>query len=532
MSVSRDVSHVNLIWAVIYTTMFAYVNSMGIYGMDAYKVVVEADVSPGMYKFNVVGLPDPAVSESRERVRSAALNSRLYFPTGKIVVNLAPADMKKTGPVYDLPLLTAILAATNQLDYKLLEKSVFVGELSLNGELHGIDGVLPMILKAQEEGFESIYIPYDNAAEGVAVEGIDVYPVDTVNSLIDHLKGEKKLRSVKNSSCEVKTTGQTLDFSDVKGQTMAKRSIEVAASGGHNILMIGAPGSGKSMLAKRIPTILPDMTYEESIETTKIYSIAGMMEPGVPLIRTRPFRAPHHTMSPASLSGGGAIPHPGELSLAHNGVLFLDELPEFQRNALEILRQPMENGQITISRVMGSVTYPCSVMVVAAMNPCPCGFYGNAKRSCVCSDKAVAKYMSKLSGPLLDRIDIQIEVPSVEFETMSSTSRGESSAVIRERVNRARKIQQERFAGAGISCNAFMTEPMVQQYCTMTGEAKNTLKNAFEILGLSARGHDKILKIARTIADMEQSETICEAHISEAVCYRSLDKKYWGGFRP
>lgn len=506
--------------------MFSRINSLGVYGMDSFLVQVEADITPGMYKYNIVGLPDTAVSEARDRVRSAIRNSRKYFPNAHITINLAPADVKKEGPLYDLPILVALLVSSNQLE-DTLQDSAFLGELSLNGEVRPVNGVLPMIIRAREAGIRAIYIPRDNAAEGAAIDGITVYPVDTVTSLLRHLSGEQPIQPVKPADYQVLTAESNLDFSDIRGQESAKRAMEIAAAGGHNVIMIGPPGSGKSMIAKRIPTILPDMTQEESIETTKIHSIAGDLPQGVSLIRTRPFRAPHHTTSAISLSGGGVTPRPGEVSLAHNGVLFLDELPEFSRPALEILRQPMEDGRISISRVSGTVTYPCSVMVVGAMNPCPCGYLGHPTRNCSCSERAAAKYINRLSGPLLDRIDIQIEVPPVEYETISSDRKGESSADIRKRVNAARQIQQQRLKNTAAGCNAHMDEGQIHQYCVITPTARTLMKKVFEVLGLSARGHDKILKIARTIADLDGSEIIDDKHISEAIHYRSLDRKYW-----
>ena len=509
--------------------MFASVNSVGLFGLEAYTVSVEADLSGGMPRFDMVGLPDAAVSESRERVRSAIRNSGLDFPVSRVTINLAPADIRKEGPIYDLPVLIAVLKATGQLKCKT-DTQAFIGELSLSGEVRHINGVLPMVIQARKAGFQEIYIPHANLAEGAVVEGIAVYPVKTVAELLAHLRGENKLSPVTAADYTESTLPPDLpDFADVKGQHEAKRALEVAAAGGHNVMMIGPTGSGKSMLAKRIPSILPDMTFEEALETTNIYSVAGALPPEVSLIKVRPFRSPHHTVSPAGLSGGGAVPHPGEISLAHNGVLFLDELPEFSRTAMEIMRQPIEDGKITIARVAATFSYPCSVMLVCAMNPCPCGFYGHPTRKCTCPAGAPQRYLSRVSGPLLDRLDIHIEVPPVDFDDLSKTAKEESSASIKARVDRAREIQQARLAGTGITCNAKMDASLTRKFCTPTPAAAAMLKAAFEKLGLSARAYDKVLRVARTIADLDGAEQIDVPHIAEAVQYRSLDRKFWKG---
>lgn len=507
--------------------MFASVNSVGLFGIEAYTVQVEADLSAGLPRFDVVGLPDAAVSESRERVRSAIRNSGLDFPVSRITINLAPADIRKEGPIYDLPLLIAVLKATGQLKCDT-DSRAFIGELSLSGEVRHINGVLPMVIQARKAGFQEIYIPYGNLAEGAVVEGIAVYPVKTVTELLAHLRKESTITAVTAKDYTEYTLPPDLpDFADVKGQYEAKRALEVAAAGGHNVMMIGPPGSGKSMLAKRIPSILPDMTFDEALETTNIYSVAGALPPEVSLLKVRPFRSPHHTVSPAGLSGGGAVPHPGEISLAHNGVLFLDELPEFSRAAMEIMRQPIEDGKITIARVAATFSYPCSVMLVCAMNPCPCGFYGHPTRPCTCPAGASQRYLARVSGPLLDRLDIHIEVPPVEFEELSKTAKEESSSAIKARVDKARIVQQKRLAGTGISCNAKMDSALTRKFCRPTPAAAELLKNAFEKFGFSARAYDKVLRVARTIADLEGAEQIDVPHIAEAVQYRSLDRKFW-----
>ena len=508
--------------------MFSKIKSVGLLGLESYMLDVELNITGGKFSIEIVGLPDTAVSEAKERIMAAISNSGYEMHmTSHHTFNLAPADVKKEGSVYDLPMAVAVLSATKQIrgDYK---ESVFIGELSLSGTVKSIKGVLPMVIASKEHGVKDIYVPFDNCEEAAVIDGINVYGVKSLKELVEHINDVNKLKPVEVKPFKHYELPDYLpDFKDVKGQFEVKRAFEVAAAGGHNVMMIGPPGSGKSMLAKRIPTILPDITVDEALETTKIYSLSGNLSKENPIINYRPFRAPHHSVSPAGLSGGGTIPKPGELSLAHNGVLFLDELPEFTRNTMEVLRQPIENGTITISRAACALTYPCSVMLICAMNPCPCGYFGHPTRKCSCPKNAPARYLSKVSGPLLDRLDIHIEVPPVDFNQLSDREESESSASIRERVNKARKIQLERFKGTNVTCNAKMTSSLTRKYCVLSETASKTLELSFEKLGLSARAYDKILKVARTIADLDEAENIENKHILEAIQYRSLDRKFW-----
>ena len=509
--------------------MLAIINSVALQGLEGIIVKVEVDVSNGLPGVDLVGLPDSAVRESRERVRAAIKNSGFDFPIKRITINLAPADIRKEGPLYDLPIALGILAASEQIDMNQLQQYIFVGELSLDGAIRAINGALPCALSVNQHGYPSLVVPTANACEAALVKNINVYPASSLADLVSTLKGEKELlpHQVDLNSILNTTPREQLDFADVKGQQVAKRALEVAAAGGHNFLAMGTPGSGKTMLARRLPGILPDLTFEEAVEVTKVHSLAGQLQEHQPLVTRRPFRAPHHSASPASIVGGGRIPKPGEISLAHHGVLFLDEVLEFRKDVLESLRQPLEDGIVTVSRVQSSLTYPAQIMLICSANPCPCGFYGDTLQDCSCTPLQIQRYMKKLSGPLLDRIDMQIEISRVKFSDLETTQPEEPSTLIKERVEQARAIQRQRLARSKASCNAQMSAHTVRKHCKATPEAHSLLREAFKKLHLSARSHDKILKVSRTIADLAGSNIIEVEHIGEALQYRSFTN-VWG----
>jgi len=544
--------------------MLATVTSGAVIGIDGYIIEVEVDIAQGLPAFDIVGLPDSAVKESRDRVRTAIRNTGHMFPVKRITVNLAPADIRKSGPAFDLPIAVGILIGTKVLPQEAAEGTFYTGELSLDGALRPVSGVLPMILAARDNGRNTCFVPAANAEEAALVAGVTVYPVKSIEDLVGHFdsqhfdshaeppglnsdlytippsaqtnedidsitqpKRTKRLSPVKvdiQALFSQNTATHIADFSDVKGQPGVKRALEVSAAGYHNMLMVGPPGAGKTMLATRMPTIMPDLDFEESIDITKVYSIAGLLDSKCQLVTNRPFRAPHHTASLMSLTGGGNVPKPGEISLAHNGVLFLDELTEFQKKTLEVLRQPLEDGTVTVSRAGGTYTYPSAFLLLASMNPCPCGHYGTSK--CRCAQYEVDRYLSRVSGPLLDRLDIQCEVASVDYDSLSG-AKAETSAEIRKRVLAARRLQEGRFAGEGIKVNAHMSAAQIDKYCQLGTGEKQLLQQAFDRMNLSARAYHKILKIARTIADLAGEENISAMHLTEAISYRGLDRKYW-----
>lgn len=504
------------------------IKTIALTGLEGNLIEVQTDITGGIPAFEIVGLPDMSVKESKERIRSAIKNSMIEFPSRKILINLAPADTRKEGTSYDLPIAIGILANLEIINTKNIENTIFIGELSLNGEINHINGVLPMCIEAQSLGIKRVILPKANEREAAVVTNLEIVGVNNLQELIGYLNGNVQISKVNLDMKNIFSQNniELLDFSDVKGQENVKRALEISAAGNHNCVLIGSPGSGKTMLSRRIPSILPDLTFEESLEVTKIHSISGMLNSKVGIITKRPFRSPHNTISPISMIGGGKNPKPGEISLAHNGVLFLDELPEFNRNTLEVLRGPLEDRFVTISRLYSKVTYPSNFMLIASMNPCPCGYFGSTEKNCTCSKLMIDKYLSKISGPLLDRIDLHVEVKAVKYQNLNSSKIEENSKDIKIRVNSARKIQQQRYKNFNIFSNAELTPKLIDEFCVLNSDCKKLLEMAFEKLGLSGRAYTRILKVARTIADLDEKDFIEKNHLAEAIQYRCLDRKY------